>query len=195
MAANPTSQLSVIGNLVGAQAAAKMGWREISICMFSLGMSHYLVLFVTLYQRLSVRNCIPTMLSPVFFLFIAAPSMASLAWNSVAGSFDDLAKMLFFLSFFLFLSLVSRPRLFKKSTRNFNVAWWAYSFPLTILAAASTEYAHEVKGTIAHSIMIVLSSLSVLVSLSLVVFTALNTNRLFPLDDPVLTPNNVQATS
>ncbi|XP_020539884.1 S-type anion channel SLAH1 isoform X2 [Jatropha curcas] len=107
IAANPTSQLSVIGNLVGAQAAAEMGWREISICMFSLGMSHYLVLFVTLYQRLSEGNCVPTMLRPVFFLFIAAPSMASLAWNSISGSFDNLAKMLFFLSLFLFLSLNS----------------------------------------------------------------------------------------
>ncbi|KDP24858.1 hypothetical protein JCGZ_24452 [Jatropha curcas] len=194
IAANPTSQLSVIGNLVGAQAAAEMGWREISICMFSLGMSHYLVLFVTLYQRLSEGNCVPTMLRPVFFLFIAAPSMASLAWNSISGSFDNLAKMLFFLSLFLFLSLVSRPMLFKKSTRKFNVAWWAYSYPSTILAAASADYAQEVKGTIAHAMMMVLSSLSVLVSLSLVVFTALNTNSLFPPKGPV-SPNNLQATS
>jgi len=44
--ANPTSQLSVIGNLVGAQAAAKMGWKEIAIFLFSPGMVHYLVLFV-----------------------------------------------------------------------------------------------------------------------------------------------------
>lgn len=46
--ANPTSQLSVIGNLVGAQAAAKMGWKEIAIFLFSPGMVHYLVLFVHL---------------------------------------------------------------------------------------------------------------------------------------------------
>jgi hypothetical protein len=54
--ANPTSQLSVIGNLVGARAAAEIGWRESAVCMFSLGMAHYLVLFVTLYQRLSGGN-------------------------------------------------------------------------------------------------------------------------------------------
>lgn len=46
--ANPTSQISVIGNLVGAQAAANMGWKECAVCLFSLGMVHYLVLFVTL---------------------------------------------------------------------------------------------------------------------------------------------------
>ncbi|XP_011006456.1 PREDICTED: S-type anion channel SLAH1-like [Populus euphratica] len=186
--ANPTSQLSVIGNLVGAQAAAEMGWRESAVCMFSLGMAHYLVLFVTLYQRLSGGNSLPTMLRPVFFMFFAAPSVASLAWDSISGSFDYPAKMLFFLSLFLFLSLVSRPSLFKKSMRKFNVAWWAYSFPLTVLALASVDYAQEVKGFLAHGIMLVLLSLSVLVSLSLMVFTALNTNMLFLENDPSVKP-------
>lgn len=39
-----------------------------------------------------------------------------------------------------------RPTLLKRSMRRFNVAWWAYSFPLTLLALASTEHAQEVKG-------------------------------------------------
>ncbi|KAJ8749160.1 hypothetical protein K2173_018629 [Erythroxylum novogranatense] len=179
---NPTSQLSVIGNLIGAQAAAKNGWGEIAVFMFSLGMAHYLVLFVTLYQRISRGNCLPTMLRPAFFLFFAAPSMASLAWDSISGSFDNSSKMLFFLSLFLFFSLACRPTLFRKSTKKFNVAWWAYSFPLTTLALASVDYAQEVKGTLAHGIMLGLSSLSVLVSVALIVSTALNTNMLFQTD-------------
>ncbi|KAL1324986.1 hypothetical protein HN51_035089 [Arachis hypogaea] len=166
--ANPASQLSVIGNLVGSQAAANMGWKESAICMFSLGIAHYLVLFVTLYQRLSGNNSLPAMLRPVFFLFFAAPSMASVAWNSICGGFGSACKMLFFLSLFLFLSLVSRPLLFKKSMKKFSVAWWAYSFPLTALALASAEYAQQVKGVMPHAIMLVLSTLSALVLLFLV---------------------------
>lgn len=104
--ANPTSQMSVIGNLVGAQAAAQMGWNESALCLFSLGFAHYLVLFVTLYQRLPGNNSLPSMLRPVFFLFFATPSIASLAWHSICGSFDSASKMLFFLSLFLFMSLV-----------------------------------------------------------------------------------------
>lgn len=104
--ANPTSHLSVIGNLVGARAAAKMGWQEVSVFLFSLGLVHYLVLFVTLYQRLSGSNRLPAMLRPVFFLFSAAPSMASLAWAAITGTFDTASKMFFFLSLFLFTSLV-----------------------------------------------------------------------------------------
>lgn len=106
VAANPTSQLSVIGNLVAAQAAARIGWKECAVAMFSLGMAHYLVLFVTLYQRLAGSSNVPAMMRPVFFLFIAAPSMGSLAWDAIRGEFDTFAKMLFFLSLFLFMSLV-----------------------------------------------------------------------------------------
>ncbi|KAI8558277.1 hypothetical protein RHMOL_Rhmol04G0078400 [Rhododendron molle] len=182
--ANPTSHLSVIGNLVGAWAGARMEWRESAVCLFSLGMAHYLVLFVTLYQRLPGGNGITAMLRPVFFLFFAAPSVASLACEAIWGSFDYSSKMLFFLSLFLFLSLVSRPMLFKKSMKKFSVAWWAYSFPLTVLAIASTEYAQKMKSTIAHVLMLVLSLLSVLVSLVLMVFTGLNTNMLLPIHDP-----------
>lgn len=106
MVANPTSQISVLGNLVGARASAQIGWKETAVCMFSLGMVHYLVLFVTLYQRFSGGDRLPAMLRPVFFLFIAIPSMASLAWSSISGSFGIGSKMLFFLSLFLFASLV-----------------------------------------------------------------------------------------
>ncbi|KAF8030210.1 hypothetical protein BT93_E2604 [Corymbia citriodora subsp. variegata] len=186
MVANPTSQLSVVGNLVGARAAALMGWNETAVCMFSLGMAHYLVLFVTLYQQLSGGDKLPAMLRPVFFLFFATPSKASVAWKSISGEFDIGAKMFFFLSLFLFTSLACRPALFKKSMRKFNVAWWAYSFPLTFLAEASSEYAQEVKGPIASGLMLVLSALSFLVLLGLILLTALNTKRLFREDDPTL---------
>ncbi|OMO75271.1 C4-dicarboxylate transporter/malic acid transport protein [Corchorus olitorius] len=183
--ANPTSQISVIGNLVGAQAAAHMGWKESAVCLFSLGMVHYLVLLVTLYQRFSGSDKLPAMLRPVFFLFFAAPSVASLAWESITGAFDTASKMLFFLSLFLFTSLVCRPALFRRSMRRFNVAWWAYSFPLTILALASTEYAEEVKGSISHLLMLLLLALSVLVSVGLTIFTLINTRMLLPDNDPI----------
>ncbi|KAK7351731.1 hypothetical protein VNO77_11392 [Canavalia gladiata] len=183
--ANPTSQMSVIGNLVGAQAAAHTGWKESAMCLFSLGMVHYLVLFVTLYQRLSGGDRLPVLLRPVFFLFFAAPSVASLAWESIVGTFDTASKMLFFLSLFLCTSLVCRPMLFKRSMRRFNVAWWAYSFPVTILALASTDYAQEVKGTISHILMLLLLALSVLVFFALTLFTLFNSKMLLPDNDPI----------
>ena len=81
---------------------------------------------------------------------------------------------------------ICRPFLFKESMRRYHVAWWAYSFPVTSLALASAEYAQEVEGGVTHVIMLILSGLSVLVILSLLVFTALNTKMLLRDDDPIL---------
>lgn len=67
--------------------------------------------------------------------------------------------------------------------KKFNVVWWAYSYPLTVLALASTEYAQEMKSSVAHLLMLILSALSVLVSFVLMVYTALNTNILLPHDE------------
>uniref|UniRef100_A0ACD5VHM7 Uncharacterized protein n=1 Tax=Avena sativa TaxID=4498 RepID=A0ACD5VHM7_AVESA len=187
MVANPASHMTVIANLVTARAAARMGWHEGAVAMFAVGAAHYLVLFVTLYQRFLGSDSLPAMLRPVFFLFFAAPSMASLAWCSISTSFDTGCKMLFFLSLFLFASLVSRPTLFKRAMRRFSVAWWAYSFPLTVLALAATEYAEEVREAPgANVLMLALAVLSVVVTLALMVFTAIRTSDLLPHDDPFL---------
>jgi len=111
MVANPASHITVIGNLVTARAAASMGWHEAAVAIFAVGAAHYLVLFVTLYQRFLGSDSLPAMLRPVFFLFFAAPSMASLAWDAISASFDTCCKMLFFLSLFLFASIVRRARI------------------------------------------------------------------------------------
>ncbi|KAL2468007.1 Uncharacterized protein Fot_51532 [Forsythia ovata] len=70
-----------------------MGWRE--VLLSSLGMVHYLVPFVTLYQRLSSGDWISTMLRSVFFLFFAAPNIVSLVWYSISNSFDTGATSCF----------------------------------------------------------------------------------------------------
>jgi tellurite resistance protein TehA-like permease len=79
---------------------------------------------------------------------------------------------------------VSRPTLFKRAMRRFSVAWWAYSFPLTLLALASAEYAREVRQAAANALMLALAVLSVAVTLALMLFTALRTADLLPRDDP-----------
>lgn len=72
--------------------------------------------------------------------------------------------------------------------RKFNVAWWAYSYPITILALSSTEYAHEVKSFIAYMLMMILSACSVLVILVLMVFSAINADLVLrPCEDLIPT--------
>lgn len=70
---------------------------------------------------------------------------------------------------------ICRPRLFKKSfkksMRRFNVALWAYSYTITLLALAAVKYAKAVTGAVPRALMFILSALSVLVFLSIMFIT------------------------
>ncbi|KMZ56819.1 S-type anion channel SLAH1 [Zostera marina] len=183
--ANPTSQISVIANMVVARGAAEMDCKELALWVFSFGFAHYVVLFVTLYQRFNDGKMVPAELSPVFFLFFATPSFASLAWSSLSVDGDGGgnvmgSKMLFFLSLFLFGCLIARPALFKQSMEKFDVAWWAYSFPLSALAMGSVQYARDVRDPFADNLMLVLLVVSVGVTFVLMIYTVLNAGKIIP---------------
>ncbi|RWW13072.1 hypothetical protein GW17_00023237 [Ensete ventricosum] len=107
--ANPSNHLSIVGNFVGALLGLSMGLKEGPIFFFAVGLAHYIVLFVTLYQRLPTNETLPKELHPVFFLFVAAPSVACMAWARIRGDFDHGSKMGYFTALFLYVSLVSSP--------------------------------------------------------------------------------------
>nr|XP_027124916.1 S-type anion channel SLAH3-like isoform X3 [Coffea arabica] len=136
--ANPSNHLSVVGNFVGALLGASMGLKEGPIFFFAIGLAHYMVLFVTLYQRLPTNETLPKELHPVFFLFVAAPSVASMAWANIQGSFDYGSRIAYFIAMFLYLSLAVRINFFRGF--RFSLAWWAYTFPMTGAAIATIRF-------------------------------------------------------
>ncbi|WVZ99739.1 hypothetical protein U9M48_044998, partial [Paspalum notatum var. saurae] len=156
--ATPTNHLAVVGNFVGALLGAGMGLREVPIFFFAVGLAHYVVLFVTLYQQLPTNAQLPKELHPVFFLFIAAPSVASMAWAKLCGDFNYGAKIAYFVSVFLYMSLVVRINLFRGV--RFSLAWWAYTFPMTSAAIATTQYATAVTNVVTRALAVGLSGIA-----------------------------------
>lgn len=110
---NPSTHLSVVGNFVGAILACKVGWKEPAKFFWAVGLAHYLVVFVTLYQRLPSSEALPKELHPVYSMFIAAPSAASIAWGAIYGEFDGVSRTCYFIALFLYLSLVVRINFFR----------------------------------------------------------------------------------
>ncbi|KAF6992311.1 hypothetical protein CFC21_009317 [Triticum aestivum] len=181
--ANPSNHLAVIGNFVGALLGARMGLRELPIFFFAIGLAHYVVLFVTLYQRLPTNVQLPKELHPVFFLFVAAPSIASMAWTRISGEFNDGSKLLYFVSLFLYVSLVVRINLFRGF--KFSLAWWAYTFPMTSVALATVLYASEVKNILTQALAVGLSGIAVVTVtgvLATTMYHAFVSKDLFPND-------------
>lgn len=181
--ANPSNHLSVVGNFVGALLGATMGLKEGPIFFFAVGLAHYTVLFVTLYQRLPTNETLPKELHPVFFLFVAAPSVASMAWAKIQGSFDFGSRIAFFIALFLYFSLAVRVNFFRGF--RFSLAWWAYTFPMTGAAIATLRYSIEVPNVLTRSLAVILcgiSTVTVTALLGTTIFHAFVRRDLFPND-------------
>ncbi|KAL8217951.1 hypothetical protein R6Q57_021324 [Mikania cordata] len=181
--ANPSNHLSVVGNFVGALLGASMGLKEGPIFFFAVGIAHYTVLFVTLYQRLPTNETLPKELHPVFFLFVAAPSVASMAWAKINGSFDYGARIAYFIAMFLYFSLAVRVNFFRGF--KFSLAWWAYTFPMTGAAIATIRYTSEVSTIVTKFLSVSLSTIATLTVFGLLITTILHAfvmRDLFPND-------------
>ncbi|KAL8224009.1 hypothetical protein R6Q57_019484 [Mikania cordata] len=181
--ANPVNHLSIVGNFVGALLGASIGLKEGPIFFFAVGIAHYTVLFVTLYQRLPTNETLPKELHPVFFLFIAVPSVASMAWAKINGSFDVGSRIAYFLAMFLYFSLVVRVNFFRGF--KFSLAWWAYTFPMTGAAIATIRYSTEVSNIVTKTLLVTLSVIATLTVFGLLVTTILHAfvmRDLFPND-------------
>ncbi|KAI7727696.1 hypothetical protein M8C21_021808 [Ambrosia artemisiifolia] len=181
--ANPSNHLSVVGNFVGALLGASMGLKEGPIFFFAVGLAHYTVLFVTLYQRLPTNETLPKELHPVFFLFVAAPSVASMAWAKINGSFDYGARLAYFIALFLYFSLAVRVNFFRGF--KFSLAWWAYTFPMTGAAIATIRYSSEVPNIVTKVLSLALATTATVTVTGLLITTIIHAfvlRDLFPND-------------
>ncbi|CAL4903478.1 unnamed protein product [Urochloa decumbens] len=181
--ANPSNHLSVVGNFVGALLGASMGLKEGPAFFFSVGLAHYSVLFVTLYQRLPTNETLPKELHPVFFLFVAAPSVACMAWAKITGEFGYGSRVAYFIAMFLYASLAVRINFFRGF--RFSLAWWAYTFPMTGAAIASIRYSTEVDNAFTKALCVALSAIAMLTVTALFVTTLVQAfvlRNLFPND-------------
>ncbi|KAG0491851.1 hypothetical protein HPP92_005249 [Vanilla planifolia] len=170
--ANPSNHLAVVGNFVGALLGAKMGLMEGPVFFFAVGVAHYTVLFVTLCQRLPTNETLPKDLHPVFFLFIAAPSVACTSWAEISGTFGLASRIPYFISMFLYASLAVRLNFFRGF--RFSLAWWAYTFPMAGAAIATIRYMVEVENLLTKALATFLSIISTFTVSALLICTILN---------------------
>ncbi|KAL2324585.1 hypothetical protein Fmac_023643 [Flemingia macrophylla] len=186
--ANPTNFLAIIGNFVGALLGASMGLKEGPIFFFAIGLAHYMVVFVTLHQMLPTNKAIPKDLHPVFFLFVAPPSVAAIAWAKIRGSFHYESRIFYFAAMFLYFSLAVRINLFRGF--KFSISWWAYTFPMTAAAIATISYSNQVTNVVTQTLSVILSLISTFTVTSVLVSTIVHAfvlRDLFPNDLAIAT--------
>nr|DAD43232.1 TPA_asm: hypothetical protein HUJ06_001462 [Nelumbo nucifera] len=131
------------------------------------------------------------LMSPIFCLELkiygqwmsGAPSVASMAWANIQGSFDYGSRVAYFIALFLYVSLAVRANFFKGF--RFSLAWWAYTFPMTGASIATIRYSSVVKNPVTQSLSVILSAISTLTVTALLITTILHAfvfRDLFPND-------------
>ncbi|CAN0240094.1 unnamed protein product [Ectocarpus sp. 8 AP-2014] len=125
-------------------------------------------------------------LHPIYFLFIAPPSAAAIAWTRINGDFDVLSRSLYFIAGFLYMFFVLGNSSFLR-TASFSVAWWAYSFPSSTFAVATILYAEELssEGVVLFALVMSLGSTVIVMVVFVCTLCSAATGSLFA-PDPVL---------
>ncbi len=138
---NPSWFIPIVGNVIVPIAGVSHGFIELSWFFFSVGIVMWIILFVIVFNRIIFHNPIPDKLIPTFFILFAPPAIAFIAYFKLIGEIDSFAKILYYISLFLFFLILVQFKMFSKI--KFYLSWWAYSFPLDAMAVATILMYHE----------------------------------------------------
>jgi tellurite resistance protein len=139
----PAWFIPVVGTLAVPLAGPGFGQVEISWFYFSLGIVFWVGLLPIVLARLFVHESpVPPKLLPTLAVLVAPPAVAFLAYLRLAPvDLDPFARVLYYSALAFFgLLLTQLPRLAKLP---FFLSWWAYSFPLAALTAATLAMAQS----------------------------------------------------
>ncbi len=137
----PAWFIPVVGNVVTPLAAPQIGSVELAWFSFGVGMVFWLGLLPLLLQRVLVHDSgLPEKLLPTIAIFIAPPAVGMLAWASLTGSAADPLSHVLWAGAVAFL-LVLLAQLGRLRRIPFALPYWAYTFPMAAVTAASIAIA------------------------------------------------------
>jgi tellurite resistance protein len=138
---SPAWFIPIVGNVIVPIAGVAHGFIELSWFFFSIGIVMWITLFIIVFNRIIFHNPIPDKLVPTFFILFAPPAIAFIAYIKLTGSLDPFAKVLYYISLFLFILIFAQFKMFSKI--KFYLSWWAYSFPMAAMTVATILMYHE----------------------------------------------------
>jgi len=130
---------TVAAGLVGADAAAAVGLRQVAWGAFGVGMFFWTVLTTLILLRIIIRPALPDALTPTLAIVLAPPAVAGLAWFQLAGtSAGPVPAALAGLTVVLALTQVASLPRYRRLT--FSLGFWSFTFPLAAVAAFTFEW-------------------------------------------------------
>ncbi|DBA68888.1 TPA: hypothetical protein ACH3X2_013364 [Trebouxia sp. C0005] len=135
--------------------AISRAYVEAALFGFGFALIMWLVLFTMTFQRAITAANADDRHRPAMWMWVAAPAIACLAYNSIVGetdgngalTFDNVSKSFMFMALSLFFCLGWGfvRGFFGRS--KFDMADWGYSFPVDVLAICLIQYSGDVRGS------------------------------------------------
>jgi tellurite resistance protein len=132
---NPSWFIPVVGNILIPICGVDIAPLFLSYFYFSVGFFFWIILFVIFFYRAVFHAQLPEKFIPTFFILIAPPAIGFVSYMRIAGSFDNFALFMLFMSYFFLFLLGFMYQSFTKL--KFFISWWAFTFPLSAVTIAS----------------------------------------------------------
>ncbi|CAN0469589.1 unnamed protein product [Laminaria digitata] len=143
---NPIWLIPGVGSFLTALMGPSLGYIELSWFFFSIGVIVWVLLSAVLMYRLMFGPGLPAPLTPSYFVPIVPPALMSMIFPLlVPGDISPFTRIIYYFALFLLLLNLAMIRTFLRT--QFSMAWWAYTFPLDTIGAATFLYA-EATGNV-----------------------------------------------
>jgi tellurite resistance protein len=141
----------VAGLLLAATAAGAVGRTDAGWAFFGAGVGSWLVLAAVLLTRHLSAGELSTSLRPLLGLELAPPALALVAYQALEGAAPDPTSR-GLLGYGLFVALVLLRLAGRLRDVPFAPAYWSFTFPLALLAAAALRQGAAAPGGLAGAL-------------------------------------------
>ena len=138
---NPSWFIPIVGSVMVPIVGIHHFHPDLSWFFFSSGLVWWLLLFVIVIYRIIFHSPVAEKFLPTFYILFAPPAIAFISSVKLLGEVTVLGKILYFISIFMFILILSRTYMFRKI--KFYLSWWAYSFPTVAITVATILMFHE----------------------------------------------------
>ncbi|WP_030437719.1 hypothetical protein [Actinoplanes subtropicus] len=134
---------TVAAGLVGADAAARIGYSGLAWALFAVGGFFWAIMMTLLVLRLTIRPALQAPLAPTMAILAAPPAVAGLAWFELQGVRPDpVAAGLAGLA--VMLTLVQFALLPRYRALPFSLGFWSFTFPAAAVVADALMWVRAV---------------------------------------------------
>ncbi len=137
---NPSWFIPVVGSIIIPIAGTQFFSPDLSWFFFSIGFFWWLILTVLVFNRIIFHNPIQEKLIPTLSILFAPPIIGFIALTKLLGGLNVFGNLLFYFGAFIFILILFQIKMFAKL--DFDIPWWAYSFPLDALAIGTLLMYH-----------------------------------------------------